>query len=408
MANRRSALIAVALLGLAVSGCGGGSPSASKSKTAGTIGAGSSLPPSTAPASSVPSTAAPTMLPAATQGSAGEVPWSIVGSGWLLAQWSASNPDASASGTATSTSTLFLIDPEGGRYDLGLAPSATQLSDWSGDGHRALLVSSDSSSATVLDLQTDSTNSISIGAQQPFADLDFTRPTGQAFIVPGMSQESGTTPIQRFSLAGSLQQSYPTTFPEAGSSDGSYVESPDGADLALDTRNGLELVSNGGQPVAFLPFPPGQSTCSVVRWWNADEMLDSCPSQLWLVPASGSSPTPLTSAASPGAYLDAWSLPEGTYVEEGACGTTWLDNLNADGSTNRLAVPNTPTGGSVAGLGAFGNQLAITLTPGCDTGSAAPTSNSLSWYDPATDVVTPLLGSRVNGGWVDQAVLFGS
>ncbi len=404
----RPACIAVALFGLVLTeaGCGGGSPSAPKSKTAGTIGAGPSIPPSTGLPSS-PSTPVPAMLPAGTQGSANAVPWSVVGSGWLLAQWSASNPDASAGG-AGGASTLFLIDPQGGRYDLGPAPSGTQLSDWSGDGHRALLVSTGSSTATVVDLQTGSASSISIGSEQPFADLDFTRPTGQAFIVPGMSEQSGATPIQRFSLAGTLEQTYPTSFAQAGNSDGSFVEAPDGTVLALDARNGLELVSNAGEPVRFLPPPPGQNNCSAIRWWNANDVLDGCPSQLWLVPAPGSSPAPLTSASSPGAYLDAWSLPEGTYVEEGACGTTWLDRLNADGTTTRLAVPDTPTGGSVAGRGTFGSQLAITLTPGCDTGNATPTSNSLAWYDPATNVVTPLLGSRVNGGWVDQEVLYGS
>lgn len=333
----------------------------------------------------------------------------MVGTGWLLAQWSSSRP----TGTAAPASNLYLIEPAGGRYNLGAAPSGAILSDWSGDGSRALLVSdmpatNGSVSIHIYDLATGSVSSFPVFAQPYVLDVHFTRPTGQGVLVPGERIQSGALPTQRFSLTGALQLAYPTSYPGAGNDYGSFIESSDGTNLIFQAANGLELVSNSGRPLRFLPPPLGQMPCNPLRWWNDSEVLAACPTQLWLIPISGAPASPLTSAKSPGAFLNAWSLPGGDVAEDAACGTTWLESIHPDGTTSRLDVPDTPPNGSVAGLGTYRSELAITLTPGCDARNPSPSSNSVAWYNPTTDGVRPVLGGGVNGGWVEGVVLYGT
>ena len=73
------------------------------------------------------------------------VPWGKVGHGWALALDDAvsSNPAHMATGSII----LYLVDPLGGRYTLFSSPSKANnpvfdgvLTDWSGDGQRALFV----------------------------------------------------------------------------------------------------------------------------------------------------------------------------------------------------------------------------------------------------------------------------
>src|SRR5690242_15801469 len=77
----------------------------------------------------------------------GTIPWSQVGPGWMLALWSPAishrpgekgapnEPDP-----ATVTTTLYLVDPAGGRYPITTFPpgSTARLLDWSGDRSHAL------------------------------------------------------------------------------------------------------------------------------------------------------------------------------------------------------------------------------------------------------------------------------
>ena len=409
-----AALLSVALIG-GLSGCAAGKGSRATTSSNTPVPAPSSTAPTangvstTSPSSSTTAPPAATMLAAGTEGSRDQVPWSMVGAGWLLAQWSSKVP----TGSGPFVSNLYLVDPRGGRYNLGAAPPGAVLSDWSGDGSRALLVAETSGAATatpvfIYNLRDGSVARFTVSGQPFPLNVRFSRPSGQAVLIPGENTESGALPAQRFALTGSLELAYPTSYPGAGNDYGSFAESPDGAALIFQAANGMELVNNSGQPLRFLAPPPGQTPCNPVRWWNDSEVLAFCSAQLWLIPVSGAPASPLTSATSPGSYLNAWSLPGGDIAEDAACGTTWLDAVNADGTTRHLNVPDTPPNGSVAGLGTYGSQLAITLTPGCDGGAAKVSSNSLAWYDPSDNAVRLLFGGGVNGGWIDDAVLFGN
>ena len=107
--------------------------------------------------SAAPNATSTTLAPTAALGvelPPSQIPWNEVGSGWILSTWSPApglgpgqGPPAGQSAVAPTT--LFLVDPAGGRYaittfplvppagpgDLGHTPV---LVDWSGDGRRAL------------------------------------------------------------------------------------------------------------------------------------------------------------------------------------------------------------------------------------------------------------------------------
>ena len=87
-------------------------------------------------ASSPASPPRPALLALGQQGSRQSVPWSQVGSGWLLATLTEGGAKRGAEQEA-----LYLVDPAGGRYLLATLPAGEALQDWSGDGARALLTS---------------------------------------------------------------------------------------------------------------------------------------------------------------------------------------------------------------------------------------------------------------------------
>jgi hypothetical protein len=398
----RAAVCCIAAVTAALAGC-----AASPARPAGTR--------TTAPAVSRSASASPTAqaadavapLAAGQQGTQQQVPWAQVGPGWFLAEWLPAV-------TPTVPTSLFLVDPAGGRYlieTLPANPSGStpyQLVSWSGDGQRALLESvATPLTVAVLDLRTLATTELELGSG--VVPIGFTAPDGLA-IIANSSNGSGQL-LERFSLTGQLELSFPASFSDGGGTyEGSALYTPDGTELAVGTSTGIELMSNDGQSLGFLPVSPSVSGCSALRWWSTGVLLARCAPagleipQLWLVPISGATPTALT--ASPPASgdlgdLDAWQLPAGTYVQDaGACGYIYLAELAPDGLTSPVAVPGV-TGDSTIVLGAQGNSLGIDAHSPCSAGA------SLLWYAPATNSVTPLLGGAVGGGTVENAIMFG-
>ncbi len=394
-----AALCTTALVAAALAGCG--------SARADHVGGGTSAPTLSRPASPAATATTAQPLPAGQQGSLQQVPWTQVGPGWILAEWQPTiTPGAQTS--------LFLVDPAGGRYLIESFPASPSASTpdvlvaWSGDGQRALLKSGDGQALALLDLRTLATATLGLGSG--VAPIGFTAPNGLA-IIASRSNGSGQS-LERFSLTGQLELSYAASFVPGGSYNGGPVlYSPDGTELAVGTSAGIELMSNEGQGLRYLNVSPSVTSCEPVRWWNTGEVLASCApsgsgtSQLWLVPASGAAATALT--ASPPASgdlgdLDAWQLPAGTYVQDaGACGYIYLAKRAADGLTSPVAMPGVPGGDSTIVLGAEGNRLAIDAKPACREGA------SLLWYTPATNSVTPILGGAANGGTTEDALMFG-
>ena len=327
------------------------------------------------------------------------VPWRRVGRGWILGELATSQ-------SATGPGTLYVVSPGGQRYRLGRAPANAMLEDWSGTGADALfLVQGPNSTAVsiiVLNLHTGRGTRFTAYSGTPFPGLSFSRPTGTAVLFQGgATPDGGFLPVQRFSLTGVRDLCYPTQFPRAGAIDGRFLENASGTELVFDTQNGLEVVSNAGRPIRALATH-GPGGCGLLDWWSSQSVLTDCSGQLLAYPLSGGRPDQLTSSRDTAAFLGAWHLASGNYAEAAACGSTWLERLNPDGTATRLTVPGTPDGGRVQPLGADGDQLPVQVSGGC----APSPSSFVEWYNPADGVARPVLGGPAGGGYVTDSILF--
>jgi hypothetical protein len=346
------------------------------------------------------------------------IPWSQIGPGWLLATWSpvpsrhsgAALPPGSPT-PETAATTLYLVNPAGGRYSITTFPppgdgASPALLDWSGDGSRALFTQYDTPPKVIIvDLHTGAPSTLTSSGSPRF-----TRPDGKALLLPTLPEPGRPATLERVDLAGHHQLTYPTD--KLGSPfNGSYLSTSDGTRLVLGTAAGLVLMGNNGTVGSKLPIP-GQNGCRPLRWWDetpGGTVLATCNadgfvSRLWLVPTGGGKATPLTAAndGQSGTDLgeeDAWQLPAGTFVQAaGPCGYQYLAKLNADGTTAPVSVPGVAPGHSVDVLGAYGSDLELHATAACGSGQ------SLFDYNPGTNTSTVLLGPPVNGGGVISAV----
>ncbi len=358
-------------------------------------------------------------LPAGTEGPVGAIPWTRVGPGWLLGLWGptpgrAAGPVAKGQLQPEKESTrLYLVDPAGGRYLVTTIPPPAfdSVVAWSGDGRRALLVTTSASGdehVAQIDLATGRTSDRFV-LREPLnnATFGYSRPQGLAVLVataPTSSTSAGG--LARYSPGGSLQLRFATSFPKAGAFGGSFLPSPDGSALVLGMSHGLAVVSNSGA-LEFSVDPAGGRSCSVLRWWARDVALATCAglgnlSRLYEVPLHATS-VPLTAAPKPPDYadLDAWRIGRHVFVQSaGACGYQFLSELAARGTTHKLSVPGVRNSSSVIVVGATSNRLALQATVACGTGQ------SLVWFDPAQKTSSVVLGPPLNGGGVIDALAY--
>jgi hypothetical protein len=325
------------------------------------------------------------------------VPWASVGRGWILT-------DLARPGSASGPGTLYLVSPGGQRYRLGPAPAHAFLEDWSGDGTHALFLDPDlaptRASVIVLDLHTGLASSFTVYSAPSYVTASFARPAGTAILVLAGVAGGGVPPLQRFSLTGARELCYP--FPQAGTVGVSYQENANGTAIVFSTLDGMEVVSSAGQPLRALATQYAPGLCQMLNWWNNHSVLADCSGQLLAFPLSGGPPERLTTSRDPGSFLGAWHLPSGTYAEAAACGSTWLERLNPDGTATTLTVPGALGGGRVQPLGAYGDQLPLQLSGGCNRDPYS----FIEWYNPATGAARPVLGGPAGGGYVTDAILF--
>jgi hypothetical protein len=325
---------------------------------------------------------------AATTGAGVGVPWSKVGPGWELAEYSAGRPPGDTAGGAVKAHlvTLYLISPAGVRYPMhtwaadGTVP---YLIAWSGDKTRALL----GLTGSKYEQLTLATGKITAGQLPGRAEPDgYTLPDGLNIL--GRTEGSTVTApstIARYSLAGQLLKVL-----TGGVNEGTAVYAANGTVLAVSGSKGLELVSNVGGVIRSLPVPGVNSVlgCAPTRWWNSATVLATCGAsdsnapRLWLVPISGKRPTALTpqrGGASPDlGDIGAWQLASGTYLQAlGACGSLQIFRQAANGSITPV-VPAHTAGQDNRIVTALGARLLLDAQTGC------PGSESLLWYNPAT------------------------
>ncbi len=306
------------------------------------------------------------------------IPWSNVGAGWELVQYT------TIASATQSTTTLYLVGPSGAKYSLRTSRNEQfNLVAWSGDKTRALFYDNETGNVRQLNLMTGKLTTFAIGGQ--VSPLGYTLPSGQNVLA--LQKHGSSFALARYSLAGKLLKvlvvSKWASFGEA------YA--PDGATLAVAATTGVELVSNAGGVIRQLEVPgtdPGVG-CSPERWWNAGTILAACIAtssnsepRLWLLPTDGAKPTALTPQRKAGHDLgdfDAWRLRSGLYLQsEGACGETEINWQAPNGEVTPVNVPGTPNLDNVV-LTAVGPRLLIE-----PEGACRPTYEGLLWYNPAT------------------------
>lgn len=345
------------------------------------------------------------------------IPWSQVGPGWMLATWSpvsgagaGDDRPAGQPSPDTAATTLYLVDPLGGRFPIVTLPApgdepALDLVDWSGDGTKALLHAQ--SNAVIVDVHTGRRTTVTVDGTPRFS-----RPDGKALLLAHVGDSDHPSTLRRVDLSGAPQLTYPTDGLD-GAFNGAYLSTPDGKRLVLGTDSGLSLMGNDGTVGPTLSVP-GQTDCRPVRWWDplATTVLATCSnadswytSSLWRIPLDGAAPTALT-APNDGQHsgrdlgdVNAWQLPAGTFVQAlGACGVIYLARLAGDGTTTPVSVPNVDEHRSVEVIGVDGATLDLKVRAACGGGQ------TLLRYDPAADTSTVLLGPPVTGGGVIDAV----
>ena len=238
------------------------------------------------------------------------IPWSNVGAGWELVQYT------TIGAAVQSTTTLYLVGPTGAKYALRTSHNEQfRLVASSGDKTRALFYDNETGHVRQLNLMTGKLTTFAIGGQA--SPIGYTLPSGQNILV--LQSHGSSFALARYSLVGKLLkvlvQSKWAAFGEAFA--------PDGATLAVADSTGVELVSNVGRVIRQFDVPGTDPSvgCSPERWWNAGTILAACIAtssnsepRLWLVPVDGARPTALTPQRKAGHDLgdfDAWRLKSG-------------------------------------------------------------------------------------------------
>jgi hypothetical protein len=335
-------------------------------------------------------------LTAGQTGARSAVPWSKVGPGWTLAEYTA--------GTYKKAKpvTLYLLDPQGGKYQL-YQWSATkmpwQLISWSGDKSRALFEQFGGKRPAMhqLTLATGKLTTFRLPTKVGFV-LGYTHPTGQNILV----FQDG---VARYNLSGAFQVQL-----VKGRQFDQAMSSPDGTTELTNGPTGPELLSNAGGVIRRLHVPGIQKTggCSPVRWWTSTVALVSClppnsgSPQLWLVPVSGATPTALTPVRTGGPDLgdiDAWRFSSGLYVQAaGACGTQFIGKQAANGTVSVVTVPHSP--GNNVVVATAGDRMLVREFSACGPAS------SVVWFNPATRSVKRALAAPAGGDGVLYVVAY--
>ena len=218
---------------------------------------------------------------------ASAVPWESVGPGWFVALWgphAAVYPGPAIEKWEQQKTTLFLVDPRGGRYLIATlpAPSLYQLYDWSGDGRRVLIGTptdgspSEATGRGDRPRQREGPQPVHELQLQPYGEwYQFTRPMGLALLRSSQAA-NGVISVTRLSLSGETQQVYPAALPAVASVNTALLPSLDGKELVVAAAHGLALFANNG---TFLKdIGPSTKACSPDRWWDATDLVASCQS----------------------------------------------------------------------------------------------------------------------------------
>lgn len=373
------------------------------------------------------------MLPAGKTGSRSAVPWSLVGQGWALAELSTAQPNSAGVASGTGTYTTYLVDPDGGKYEITKSAGGPEpeLMAWSGNKKTALFdtpgTTGGSGSYQLLNVRTGQLRPLLLPAG--VVVLGFTRPDGVAVLA--VNQGSAKFQLQRYALNGQLETSLASlprkggeTLPSAGCSTACAVSSPEGlTDVWGIAGEGMQALDNaGGKPHKLHVKDSGHPACMPITWWNDTTVLANCAatgglsgsSRLWLVPAAGGSPTPLTAAAgSPaggGNFVGAWRAGDSVYITQTSSrqcqgapsGPGGMDILPLEqGSNAPIMIPG-GTQNFATIVATQGTRLLVLAQTQC------PGTSSLLWFDPSTRQSQTVIAAPASEVGVIAAVPYGN
>jgi TolB protein len=321
------------------------------------------------------------------------VPWGKVGHGWALATDQATSTNFAK--MSAGKIILYLIDPLGGRYTL-LSSSANaknplvggELTDWSGDGRRALFVAISNTSTGwgptyQLDLRTGKFSKVPVA--KTVTVIGYARPRGGQLLA-GTWNSGGTSDngsLELLNLNGKVVRGL-----YHGWYGGSPISSPDGTIVAMPSDYGVHLVSSTGAKLRVLA---PHFLCAPVRWWDNATILATCATEepsdsqnMWLLPVSGAKPVALTpprpSSGPDESDSNLFRLTSGSYANArgASCGSGVVAKIEPGGKVKVLKVPGADDTSIVT---ATATKLLLQVSSG---GCASPFPSTLAWFDPAT------------------------
>jgi hypothetical protein len=376
----------------------------------------------------------PHMLAAGRTGSRSAIPWSLVGRGWALAEFSTAAPNSAGQASGGGSYTTYLVDPEGGKYQIATSSGGAEpdLMAWSGDAQRALLGTASggaggAGSYELLNVQNGQLAQLALPAG--VVPVGFARPLGTAILA--LRQGPAEFHLQRYALNGQLETTLAWLPRKLGESLGwngcasgtaCAISSPEGlSDVWGVAGREMQVLSNAGGKARRLHvqdsgLPP---SCVPVSWWNDSTILADCAvgdltddtSRLWLVPEDGAAPTALTPPAAAGAgHIEGAWVAGQTYVASvtseqcpsAPAGTGGLDIVPVSQGTNAAITIPRSTGNFSTIVATQGKRLLVLAQTQC------PGTSSLLWFNPSTGHSQMVITASSNEVGVIAAVPFGN
>ena len=324
------------------------------------------------------------------------VPWSKVGSGWVVATWAR---------TATSGQTVYLVAPGGTRYRITDVARYTRVIDWTTAGGARALVDS-SLGVREINLRTGARHTIpGLAVNSVYG---YARPGARAVLASVLDAKNDTR-LVRVGLTGKRLATYPSSVSRSGALHVEFtppVAVRTSTAIVVGARHGLVELGERARVLKRL-FLAGNN-CTATSLLKPGVVVARCGTgALYAVPLSGARVTRLTAGPgqqNPFGYDSIWSYSRGRLgTSPNGCGPDSLVRFDAKGSGTRF-VPPAPVGGT--GIEVFyahhGDVVEATFHHG---GCMDSTTTLFSW-NAATGRSTALLGPGVNGGSVTSTAPF--
>jgi TolB protein len=379
----------------------------------------------------------PHMLAAGRTGQRSAIPWSLVGPGWALAEFSTAQPQAGGPASGSGRYTTYLVDPLGGKYVIGTSSgsAALQLIAWSGDARTALFGPTANNTAANSPanvaagyrlLHVSTGNFTNLPLPSGVNAVGFTRPEGLNILA--VQHKAGKFWLERYSLAGAfsgkvgaLPSKHGESWPAGGCGYGCALSSPDGVEDVFGIfGDQMQMFSNSGGRGRKLKVPNSKS-CVPLSWWDSSTVLADClvagvpddATRLWLVPENGATPTPLTQAAAAGngRVVGAWQTGSAVYVTsvtsnrcpgvQSAFAGVGISPASQAGSAGTISIPGTTNNVSTVVATADRRLLVVAQT-------SCPGTFSLLWFNPSARSAKTVIPAPSNQVGIVAAVPYGN